>query len=103
MHYTGVVWPDSHSLKNCSSTTSLYALTGSGRDLKNFGRNKAGIAIKFISPESLCITLSKYVASPCEPFSADFVLKLMAHGKLFSGALQSRPTSSALIDIISNP
>ena len=34
MHYAGVVWPDNHSLKNCSSTTSLYALTGSGRDLK---------------------------------------------------------------------
>ena len=34
MHYGGVVWPDSHSLKNCSSMISLYVLTGSGRDLK---------------------------------------------------------------------
>ena len=34
MHYAGIVWPDCHSLKNCSSMTSLYALTGSGRDLK---------------------------------------------------------------------
>ena len=33
MHYGGIVWPDSPSLKNCSSITSLYALTGSARDL----------------------------------------------------------------------
>ena len=70
-------------LNNCSSTTSLCALTGSVRGLKIFGLNKASIAIKIISPESLCIALSKYVASPCEPFSADFCIKANGSREIF--------------------
>ena len=69
-------------LNNCSSTTSLCALTGRVRGLK-FGLNKANIAIKIISSESLCIALSKYVASPCKPFSADFCIKANGSREIF--------------------
>ena len=82
MNYGGMCGQILIVLNNCSSTTSLYALTGSVRGLK-FGLNKASIAIKIISPESLCIALSKYVASPCEPFSADFCIKANGSHEIF--------------------
>ena len=70
-------------LNNCSSTTGLYVLTGSVSNFKIFGLNRASIAIKIISPESLCIALSKYVASPREPFSADFCIEANGSHEIF--------------------
>ena len=83
MHYGGVVWPDSHSFKQLFEYDKPVRANWYCAWFKNFGLNKASIAIKFISPESLCIALSKYVASPCEPFSADFCIKANGSREIF--------------------
>ena len=83
MHYGGIVWPDSHSFKQLFKYNKPVCANWWCVGFKIFGLNKASIAIKIISPESLCLALSKYVANPCEPFSVDFCIEANGSYEIF--------------------